>query len=561
MSSVVSNMYLIKKWLSIFILAIFASFKALSYETSQPTRIFFLGSGSSESPWTELVSQGVRKNLEQSTPPYVFYTDHLDSGRFDEVGQYNVMYRYLKNKFNNKTPDIFISAGPAASHFSMEHPDLFSNSTRILIQPKPHDVNGIDGAVIIDTEIDYSSMITEAIRLSNPVTFFIVGDTNKPSDLHRLKSITQELEQRGIIYKSLENKNLTSLLKEVSEIPSNNAVFYTPIYREHEGKGLPPVFVLKELHKVADVPIFATSVTELGFGSVGGYLHSPTELGMMAGEAVLDIIKGKPVGFSHNGFEFVYDWNEIIRWGYQSKISDKAQVLNRPPSLWEEHKKEAIILTAFLLVLVVLLIILTIYNRKLKAVKNALSKERKLLEKKVDERTKELSVLYQEAEKIARVDELTNISNRRAFFELGELIHNQTQRTSNNYTVVMLDIDEFKKINDTYGHAAGDSVIKNVAKALISISRKSDVVARIGGEEFAVILTNGTRQQSIEMAERVRSKIEKLRIQFGQYIIYTTVSVGVAEYQAEEISVGSVLAKADKALYQAKETGKNKVVF
>ncbi|WP_375749956.1 diguanylate cyclase [Vibrio sp. HN007] len=520
-----------------------------------------MGSGSSESPWTESVSQGVRKNLDQSTRPYVFYTDHLDAGRFDEVGQHNAMYHYLKKKFDNKTPDIFISAGPAASHFSIEHPDLFSTSTRILVQPKSHNINEIDGVVIIETEIDYSLMVKEAIRLSNPETFFIVGDTNKPSDVHRLESITHELEQIGVNYKTLENQSLNALTKAISEIPSINAVFFTPIYREHEGKGLPPVFVLEELHNVADVPIFATSVAELGFGSVGGYLHSPTELGMMAGEAILDIIEGNPVKFFHNGFEFVYDWNEIVRWGYQSKISDKAEIRYRPPSLWEEHKKEAVIFTVFSLVLVVLLIVLIIYNGKLKVVKNALSKERKLLEKKVDERTKELSILHQEAEKIARVDELTSISNRRAFFELGELIHNQTQRTGNNYTVIMLDIDGFKKINDAYGHAAGDSVIKNVAKALISVSRRSDVVARIGGEEFAVILTNATRQQALETAERVRLEVEKLRIQFEQYILCATVSVGASEYQVEDRGVGSVLARADKALYQAKGTGKNKVVF
>lgn len=554
-------MYVIKNTLSIFILVILASFKVCSSEAPTPTRIFFLGSGSSESPWTEAVNQGIRSSLDQSVRSYVFYTDHLDAGRFDEVGQHDTMYRYLQKKFTNKTPDIFISAGPAASHFSIEYPDLFPNAKRILIQPKSYNINEVGDAVIIDTDIDYASMVEEAFRLSNPETFFIIGDTIKPSDSHRLESITQELELRGIHYKSLENKNLTTLIKAVLEIPSNSAIFFTPIYREHQGKGLLPIFVLKELHKVARAPIFATSVAELGFGSVGGYLHSPTELGMMAGEAVLGVIKDQPIEFSYDGFEFVYDWEEIVRWGYQSKITDNAKVRYRPPSVWEEHKGEVIALAVFLIVLIMLLMTLIIYNRKLKAIKNALSKERKFLERKVDERTKDLTILHQEAEKMARIDELTSISNRRAFFELGELIHNQTQRTGNIYTVIMLDIDDFKKVNDTYGHAAGDSVIKNVANALVSVSRNSDVVARIGGEEFAVVLTNATRQQAIEMAERARMEIEELRIQFDRYTLNPTVSVGTAEYQVEDKDVGAVLARADKALYQAKETGKNKVVF
>jgi diguanylate cyclase (GGDEF)-like protein len=232
-----------------------------------------------------------------------------------------------------------------------------------------------------------------------------------------------------------------------------------------------------------------------------------------------------------------------------------------PPSLLKLHKKEAITLAIFLSVLTALLIRLTIYNRKLKRVKNALSRERNLLEEKVNERTKELSTLHQEAKKMARIDELTNISNRRAFFEMGELIHNQAQRTGNLYTVIMIDIDDFKKVNDTYGHAAGDKVIKGVVGALRSISRKSDVVARIGGEEFAAILADATRQEAIAVAERVRIEVEEIRIQFEHHLLSVTISVGGAEFRAEDKSVSSVLARADKALYQAKGTGKNRAVF
>jgi diguanylate cyclase (GGDEF)-like protein len=272
-------------------------------------------------------------------------------------------------------------------------------------------------------------------------------------------------------------------------------------------------------------------------------------------------MEDQPIEFTYDGFEFVYDWNEIVRWGYQNKIADSAKVRYKPPSLWEEHQKEAITLLLFLTILLGLLMALIIYNGKLKIVKNALSRERELLEKKVDERTKELTILHQQAETLARMDQLTGISNRRAFFELGELIHSQTLRTGSPYTVIMLDIDGFKKINDTYGHPAGDSVIKSVAGVLVSVSRNSDVVARVGGEEFAVVLSNATRQQALEMAERVRTEIEQLRILFDQTIINTTVSVGAAEYQAKDINIGAVLARADNALYQAKGTGKNRVTF
>lgn len=520
-----------------------------------------LGSGSSESQWTKSIILGVKESFNKTNRSFIYYIDHLDAGRFDEEEQYEAMNQYLKKKFQHKAPDIFISAGPLASEFSLSHPSLFPDAKRLLIQPRSQIFNKKPDATIIETEIDYYSMVKQALSLSKPETAFIIGDSNKPNGSHGLDNISSELKKENITYKSLSNKDLPTLIKEISEIPSNSAIFFTPIYREYEGKGLPPVLVLKKLHEVAQAPIFATSVVELGFGSVGGYLHSPKELGMMAGEAALKIIDNEPIEFSHDGYELIYDWNEVMRWGYQEAISQNAEVRFRAPSIWMQHKNKAIAFIVFLFILTTLLIVLGINNGKLKKVKDALSKERRLLEKTVEKRTRELSILHQEAEKMARVDELTNISNRRAFFELGERIHSQTEQTRPPYIIIMLDIDQFKKINDTYGHPTGDHLIKSVANTVSYIAHESDVVARIGGDEFAMILTGTTYDQVKSMAEEIRNKVEETKVQFGELILSVTVSMGCAEYQVEDEGIDAVLARADKALYRAKTLGKNKVVF
>lgn len=553
-------MYLTKILLFIFTSTLFFSFGAVSSERS-PISIFVLGSGSSDSQWTKSVSLGVTDSFNKANRSYIYYIDHLDAGRFDEQTQHDAMLPYLRMKFQHKTPDIFISAGPLASEFSLSHPDLFPSSNRILIQPKSNVFNENPNAIIIETEIDYSSMVKKALNLSKPEMAFIIGDSLKPNGPHGPDKISNELKKENVPYKSLSNSNLSTLIKKVSEIPNNSAIFFTPIYREHEGKGLPPVLVLKKLHEVARAPIFTTSVVELGFGSVGGYLHSPTELGMMAGETALKIIENEPIELSHDGYELIYDWNEVIRWGYQNEISPKADIRFRVPSVWKKYQNEVIVFIVFLFILTVLLIVLSTNNGKLKKVRNALSEERHLLEIKVEKRTKELSILHQEAEKMARIDELTNISNRRAFFELGELIHSQTERTRIPYVIIMLDIDRFKNINDTYGHPAGDYLIKSVANAVASIIKKSDVVARIGGDEFAVILTNTTYDQVKSMAEKIRIEVEEMTIQLSKSTLSVTISMGCAEYQVEDKEIDAVLARADKALYHAKTIGRNKVVF
>lgn len=540
------------------LLTLFFSCLALSTELT-PIKIFVLSSGSSDSPWTQSVSSGIVEGLNQADIPYIYFIDHLDAGRFDEQAQHNAMHHYLTEKFAHKQPSFFISIGPAASSFSTTYSDLFPTAKRVLIQPKLDKSSKPDNAIIIETEVDYTAMVKDAIRLSKPKQVFIVGDSKKPSDQHRIENISTELKIENIPYKTLENQPLTTLINEISNIPPNSAIFFTPVYREHQGEGLVPVKVLEKLYKATSVPIFATSVKELDFGAVGGYLHSPKELGMMAGESIANNVKGKVSALSHNGFELVYNWNELVRWGYQNRIADHAEIRFKTPTLWQEYKLEMIIFGLFFTALVTILVAVTIYNRKLKRVQNDLNNERFLLEKKVSERTQELSILHKKAEEMARIDALTGINNRRAFFEFGEMIHNQTERTKSPYGVMMIDIDLFKVFNDTYGHAAGDHVLKVVATTVANTVRKSDIVARIGGEEFAVIMPNTLCQQVKPMAERIRQEIEKAEIKFDQLPLKTTISMGCSEYRQQDKGVESVLARADKALYRAKARGRNRV--
>lgn len=183
-----------------------------------------------------------------------------------------------------------------------------------------------------------------------------------------------------------------------------------------------------------------------------------------------------------------------------------------------------------------------------------------LLGKRIDGRIMELSLLHQQAEKEARIDDLTQLNNRRAFFEKGEMIHRQAQRQHKPYSIMMLDLDIFKNINDTYGHAAGDEVIQRVAEILLSVIRQSDVAARIGGDEYAMILVEAGQDRLHSLAERIRCQVAANPVSHKKSTINTTVSIGIAQYLPEDEGIKSVLERADKALYHAKQMGRNKVV-
>jgi diguanylate cyclase (GGDEF)-like protein len=163
------------------------------------------------------------------------------------------------------------------------------------------------------------------------------------------------------------------------------------------------------------------------------------------------------------------------------------------------------------------------------------------------------------AEEHASKDELTNLYNRRAFFEQGKQLFKQARRYPQSISVMMIDIDHFKNINDNYGHAVGDSVLKAIGSLLQNTVREADILARIGGEEFAVILPQTDVEEASNLAERIRQRIEAEVIQYDTLQIKITASFGIAACMAEGDDLDRMLTKADDALYIAKKKGRNQV--
>lgn len=157
----------------------------------------------------------------------------------------------------------------------------------------------------------------------------------------------------------------------------------------------------------------------------------------------------------------------------------------------------------------------------------------------------------------ARTDSLTGLSNRRAFDSQIEQRFAEWSRTAQVFSLIILDVDHFKKFNDTHGHQAGDEVLRQVAKALLSAAREMDVVARYGGEEFAIICPATSAQDAVTLVERARCSIEALAVSFEEKTLNVTASFGLAEIGSDD-SPQALLKRADEALYAAKDAGRNR---
>ena len=182
----------------------------------------------------------------------------------------------------------------------------------------------------------------------------------------------------------------------------------------------------------------------------------------------------------------------------------------------------------------------------------------------LDQLYRRIFLYRQKTEELAAKDGLTGIANRRHLMEVSDHLLKVCRRQKEPLSVIMIDIDYFKRINDDYGHLIGDTVIKHVAKILTKSLRKSDFAGRYGGEEFAVILPQTQPQKSLQVAEKIRQKLNDSPVDIyeGNYV-HVTLSAGVSGVNSalEDVEIEKLLKEADAALYEAKRTGRNRVVL
>ena len=171
--------------------------------------------------------------------------------------------------------------------------------------------------------------------------------------------------------------------------------------------------------------------------------------------------------------------------------------------------------------------------------------------------TLELSIAKEKAEAMALIDELSNLNNRRAFYEKGKVLVDDCQRNNENLSIILMDIDDFKQVNDTLGHAAGDAVLVQVGSRLKQSTRNADLCARVGGEEFGILVKTSGTSGTVHLAEKLRKEISETPFIFNNKDISLSASFGVTEGKSD---LDTLFNRADTAMYKAKQEGRNRVV-
>ena len=283
----------------------------------------------------------------------------------------------------------------------------------------------------------------------------------------------------------------------------------------------------------------------------------------------------KAVGRGKSGNDYVTDENGKEYFAGYSHIESLGWgvILLTPTSILHEPLNKLvfkIITQSTLILLIILVIAMFLVNRLTKPLtKLAEYSERLITTNKLNHPNDELIInsniyeinqLYRrmriqllKLNQEIQLDGLTGIANRKAF----DTIIHEWMEQKQQFSLVMLDIDDFKKINDTYGHLVGDDVIKFLASILISFSKEEDICFRYGGEEFGLLLKGKEEEEARGIAEQFRVKIASTQSPTGKTI---TVSLGMTSLQASDETPKAIIERADKALYQSKQSGKNQVM-
>lgn len=184
-----------------------------------------------------------------------------------------------------------------------------------------------------------------------------------------------------------------------------------------------------------------------------------------------------------------------------------------------------------------------------------------LANKQLEKELAKKEALEKHLKHLASTDPMTELLNRRAFFDVCDKTIKRVASNDEELTCLIIDIDHFKKINDTYGHDAGDEVIITIAKLIIDNTRTMDFIGRIGGEEFSILMPNTDKESAFIIADRLRENVAKHKILLDSAYINITVSIGLSYLTHEDVNIHTLLKRADTALYEAKESGRNQVCY
>ncbi len=494
-------------------------------------------------PWTAYFNLGLRQYAEERNGAIELYFEELDITRFSDPAKIDNFAAFLAAKYGSVGLDGVIGNSDQACDFIETRCGFASNL------PKAYYTSNLeyagDHVLCLDAQYALGIKATWALMRSAfprmTEVFVIEGDRSTTATI---EATLAELVPNGIPLSVYGNFTFAELEDRIRRLPPTAAVIYSFVTRDSEGTQTIPKAHLARLAEISPAPIFTLWETLMGVGGVGGNVLSAVKTSRELLRGIEDYLRTGTFSPDYDVSRCMVDWAAMERYGLDTdKIPEEALVINKPDPFYIAHAKTILVIInyVFIVFFVILLMAIFVIVRsygKLRIMNAELNGER------------------EKAQALALHDPLTSLHNRRAIEPMIQFEMNRKNRANAPVSLLIIDIDHFKRVNDTYGHDVGDRVLTGLAAMMTEYRRSTDIFARWGGEEFVALLSDTEERQAVLLAEKIRKTCESLAFDECGGV---TISIGAAELMAKE-TFESWFKRADSALYAAKQTGRNKTV-
>jgi diguanylate cyclase (GGDEF)-like protein len=559
-------------------LLLFMPFMAMAKNESS---VLLINSYHPQYRWTSELTRGVQDVMETSIQAENLYIEFMDERRFVDDQVFNAkLIDLLKHKYQHYQPDIIITSDDHAFNFILEHgDDLFPGKPIVfsgvnVLDPEilkgRSNITGIREGMEIEGNLDLILQLQPEIK-----RIIMLGDTTglglrMVDRAGKIKSRWQDDPAKNKVRLDIWDQfTLEELNQNAANVDSDTSFLMLAIHKDIVGNYFSYWRDLPILTRHSKAPVYGMWGTLIiGNGGIGGLINDPYEHGRNAANIAVRILEGVPLNQieiqEKAKYSPSFDYNVLKRFNIDlDRLPEDSAVINRPTSLYEQYRGLINSIVAFVIFLLAVILILAFNIKRRTTAQETLRQFNRKLEslvqqrtKDLDERNQELKAASERLQALAYTDVLTGLSNRRAgCSDLSGYIQRYKQ-AHRPLAVAILDVDFFKRINDTFGHAVGDEVLCAIAQTLKDTIRPSDRVYRWGGEEFLVVFPNTPSDFSTAVCQRLGKSITQINVRDVGTI---TASIGVANFVKGD-TFESILLRADEALYAAKNKGRNQVV-
>ncbi len=540
-------------------------------------RVMMINSYHPQYQWTAEMVRGVQDSLFGVVAEEDLHVEYLDARRFaDDPVHRNRVSELIAYKLQMVQPDLIISTDDYALEYLLgvksqllgDVPIVFCgvNTLPISRLAEFDDVTGIYEGIEIEGNLDL------ILRLQ-PQTRRIVMLSDQTAFGQRLSATAREVMAQwsddSVTLELWEQQSFTEMGRRLARALPGDVALMLAIHRDTDGYYFSYQKDLPRLSADASVPIYGMwGGLMLGNGVVGGLMNDPYQHASEAAQMALSILGGTapselPV-IPKAQYLPRFDDRQLERFGIShSRLPIGSDLIYEQHSFWERYGPLVVGAVALFLFLIGIIVALLNSNLRRRRAEDSLRQLNVELEQRVEQRTADLNEKNQELTRVseqmqrwANTDALTELPNRRRGVQLLRRHLIRALADVDTLSVALVDVDQFKPINDEYGHQTGDKVLQELARRLAGAIRPGDFLCRWGGEEFLIIFPGLNRDDALAVCERLR---EQLSVQPIPPLQLVTASFGIAQLQQGD-SLESLVKRADEAMYQAKRSGRDQVV-